>query len=205
MSSFLASTIVDPVFAAPGNHSSLEILFAIYAYAFQIYADFTGYTDIAIGIALLLGIRFPQNFDSPYIALEPAGLLAALAHDAVALAARLPLHPARRQPRRPVEDLPQPDAHDAARRPVARRGVDVRGVGRHPRRRPRRRAAAGATAAPRSVCPSPPTPRAPVRAVGRHVQHRVPGVGVLPVAHVRRAPSTCSAGCSPAGASRRRW
>jgi D-alanyl-lipoteichoic acid acyltransferase DltB (MBOAT superfamily) len=43
---------------------------AIYAYAIQIYSDFSGYTDIAIGIALLLGIRFPQNFDSPYIALS---------------------------------------------------------------------------------------------------------------------------------------
>src|SRR3954453_2405447 len=70
VSSFLASTIVDKVFAAPGNHSSLEILLAIYGYAFQIYADFSGYTDIAIGIALLLGIRFPPNFDSPYIALS---------------------------------------------------------------------------------------------------------------------------------------
>jgi D-alanyl-lipoteichoic acid acyltransferase DltB (MBOAT superfamily) len=70
VSSFLASTIVDKVFAAPGNHSSLEILFAIYGYAFQIYADFSGYTDIAIGLALLLGIRFPPNFDSPYIALS---------------------------------------------------------------------------------------------------------------------------------------
>jgi alginate O-acetyltransferase complex protein AlgI len=70
ISSFLASTIVDKVFAAPDNHSSLEILFAIYGYAFQIYADFSGYTDIAIGCALLLGIKFPPNFDSPYIALS---------------------------------------------------------------------------------------------------------------------------------------
>ena len=72
----------------------------VYAYAIQIYADFTGYTDIAIGCALLLGFRFPQNFDAPYRAAVAPGLLAPLAHDAVALAARLPLHPARRQPRR---------------------------------------------------------------------------------------------------------
>ena len=98
IANYLASTIVDEVFAAPGQHSSLEILIAIYAYAVQIYADFSGYTDIAIGIALLLGFTFPQNFDSPYAALGP-GLLAPLAHDALALAARLPLHPARRQPR----------------------------------------------------------------------------------------------------------
>ncbi len=68
ISSYLAGAIVDKVFAAPANHSSLEILFAIYGYAIQIYADFSGYTDIAIGIALLLGIRFPPNFDSPYTA-----------------------------------------------------------------------------------------------------------------------------------------
>ena len=46
----------------------LEILVGVYAYAVQIYADFSGYTDIAIGLALLLGFRFPQNFDSPYAA-----------------------------------------------------------------------------------------------------------------------------------------
>jgi alginate O-acetyltransferase complex protein AlgI len=68
ISSFLASAIVDPVFGAPGQHSSLEILFAIYGYAVQIYADFSGYTDIAIGVALLLGFRFPENFDAPYTA-----------------------------------------------------------------------------------------------------------------------------------------
>ncbi|MBK9180498.1 MAG: MBOAT family protein [Acidimicrobiales bacterium] len=66
VSSFLAGAIVDRVFAAPASASSLEILFAIYAYAIQIYADFSGYTDIAIGCALLLGFRFPQNFDAPY-------------------------------------------------------------------------------------------------------------------------------------------
>ena len=68
IANYLASSIVDEVFAAPGQHSSLEILIAVYAYAVQIYADFSGYTDIAIGIALLLGFTFPQNFDSPYAA-----------------------------------------------------------------------------------------------------------------------------------------
>ncbi len=70
IANYLASSIVDQVFAAPGQHSSLEILIAIYAYAVQIYADFSGYTDIAIGIALLLGFSFPQNFDSPYAAVS---------------------------------------------------------------------------------------------------------------------------------------
>jgi alginate O-acetyltransferase complex protein AlgI len=68
ISSFLASAIVDPVFGSPGQHTAVEILVAVYAYAIQIYADFSGYTDMAIGIALLLGFRFPENFDAPYTA-----------------------------------------------------------------------------------------------------------------------------------------
>ena len=68
ISNHLASSIVDDVFGAPNQHSSLEVLVGVYAYAVQIYADFFGYTNIAIGIALLLGFRFPQNFDSPYAA-----------------------------------------------------------------------------------------------------------------------------------------
>jgi len=68
IANYLAGSIVDEVFAVPEQHSSLEILIGVYAYAVQIYADFSGYTDIAIGIALLLGFKFPQNFDSPYAA-----------------------------------------------------------------------------------------------------------------------------------------
>jgi len=64
----LATQLVDPVFANPALHSSPEILAAVYGYAVQIYADFSGYTDIAIGCALLLGFRFPRNFDVPYTA-----------------------------------------------------------------------------------------------------------------------------------------
>ena len=72
---------------------------AAYAYTAQIYCDFSGYTDIAIGLALLMGYVFPQNFCRPYRVARLPRLLAPLAHDAVALPARLPLHPARRQPR----------------------------------------------------------------------------------------------------------
>ncbi len=66
----LAVGLVDPVFAGPQHFSALEVLVAIYAYAVQIFADFSGYTDIAIGVALLLGIRFPQNFNQPYVSLS---------------------------------------------------------------------------------------------------------------------------------------
>ncbi len=142
IANYLAAHITDQVFAVPGSHSSLEILVATYAYAVQIYADFSGYTDMAIGIALLLGFTFPQNFDSPVRGDLAAGLLAALAHDALALAARLPLHPARRQPEGAPPHLREPDGHDAPRRPVARGVVDVRDLGRDPRLRARVRALA---------------------------------------------------------------
>jgi D-alanyl-lipoteichoic acid acyltransferase DltB (MBOAT superfamily) len=68
LSSYVSSAIVDPVFAAPNQHSAIEVLFAIWGYAVQIYCDFSGYTDIAIGCALLLGFRFPENFNAPYTA-----------------------------------------------------------------------------------------------------------------------------------------
>src|SRR3954463_887845 len=66
----LATHIVDDVFAAPKRHSSLEVLVGVYGYAVQIFADFCGYTNIAIGVALLLGFTFPQNFASPYTAVS---------------------------------------------------------------------------------------------------------------------------------------
>jgi D-alanyl-lipoteichoic acid acyltransferase DltB (MBOAT superfamily) len=68
VSSFLSTAIVDPVFGDPGRHGAVETLFAIWGYAIVIYADFSGYTDIAIGVAKLLGFQFPQNFDRPYSA-----------------------------------------------------------------------------------------------------------------------------------------
>jgi D-alanyl-lipoteichoic acid acyltransferase DltB (MBOAT superfamily) len=68
IASYLSTALVDSVFATPRAHSAPQVLVGIYGYAVQIYADFSGYTDIAIGLALLLGIRFPENFDRPYIA-----------------------------------------------------------------------------------------------------------------------------------------
>ncbi len=62
--------IADPVFNSPEAASGLTTLIAVYAFAFQIYFDFSGYTDIAIGVALLLGFQFPKNFNHPYVALS---------------------------------------------------------------------------------------------------------------------------------------
>jgi alginate O-acetyltransferase complex protein AlgI len=63
---WLAAQFTDAVFAAPDTFTSLEILLALYAFTLQLYADFSGYSDIAIGVALLLGFQIPENFDRPY-------------------------------------------------------------------------------------------------------------------------------------------
>ena len=63
---FIGANLVDLIFAEPTRFTGIENLFAVYGYAMQIYCDFSGYSDMAIGIALLLGFRFNINFDSPY-------------------------------------------------------------------------------------------------------------------------------------------
>ena len=65
---FLGANLVNRVFDFPNLYSGTETLVAVYAYALQIYYDFSGYTDIAMGSALLLGIKLPQNFNRPYAA-----------------------------------------------------------------------------------------------------------------------------------------
>ncbi|XBQ16559.1 MAG: MBOAT family protein [Oceanicaulis sp.] len=62
----LADGLVDPVFFDPASYGPVDLLFAVYAYAVQIYCDFSAYSDIAIGCAALLGYRFQRNFDQPY-------------------------------------------------------------------------------------------------------------------------------------------
>jgi D-alanyl-lipoteichoic acid acyltransferase DltB (MBOAT superfamily) len=66
LADYLARTIVDPVFGVPQAYHAPDVLLAAYGYAAQIYCDFSGYTDMAIGLALLMGFVFPQNFASPY-------------------------------------------------------------------------------------------------------------------------------------------
>ena len=68
VASFLATAITDKTFANPSAYGALTLLVGVYAYAAQIYCDFGGYTDMALGIACLLGFRLPENFDRPYTA-----------------------------------------------------------------------------------------------------------------------------------------
>src|SRR5579862_515805 len=69
IANYLATDLVDDVFFDPSRYGAVDLLLATYGYAVQIYCDFSAYTDIAIGVAALLGYRFPQNFDQPYRAL----------------------------------------------------------------------------------------------------------------------------------------
>lgn len=66
ISNYISLNFVDRVFEAPGLYTGFENLLGVYGYALQIYCDFSGYSDMAIGIALLLGFHFHINFDSPY-------------------------------------------------------------------------------------------------------------------------------------------
>lgn len=63
---------VDLVFASPGEFTGISAWIALYAYAFQIYMDFSGYCDIAIGVGRLLGLNLAENFDRPYLACSPS-------------------------------------------------------------------------------------------------------------------------------------
>ena len=66
ISDYISLNFVDRIFEEPLLYTGFECLMGIYGYALQIYCDFSGYSDMAIGIALLLGFRFPKNFDAPY-------------------------------------------------------------------------------------------------------------------------------------------
>ena len=132
---YLAREVVDPVFGVPEAYAAPDVVLAAYAFAAQIYCDFSGYTDIAIGVALLMGIVFPQNFDRPYSATSFRDFwrrwhmtLSRFLRDYL----YIPLG-GNRGGR--LADDAQPDDHDAAGRPLARRRLDVRDLGRHPRRR----------------------------------------------------------------------
>ena len=62
----------DRIFVLPGANTAPEHLIAIYSFAFQIYFDFSGYTDMARGLARLLGLELPLNFCEPYLSRNPA-------------------------------------------------------------------------------------------------------------------------------------
>lgn len=68
----LSINLVDRIWDNPELYSSAEVLVGMHAYAFQIYCDFSGYSDVAIGLALLIGFQLPENFDRPYLSRDIA-------------------------------------------------------------------------------------------------------------------------------------
>ena len=72
LSDYLAVNFIDRVFTNPLMYTGFENLMSLFAYSLQVYADFSGYTDIAIGVAMLMGFYLPKNFNSPYKATNPA-------------------------------------------------------------------------------------------------------------------------------------
>ena len=71
LSDYIAVNFIDRVFENPQLFTGFENLAALFGYSLQVYADFSGYTDIAIGVAMLMGFYLPQNFNSPYKASNP--------------------------------------------------------------------------------------------------------------------------------------
>ena len=71
LSDYIAVNFIDRVFEGPHLYSGFGNLSALFGYSLQVYADFSGYTDIAIGVAMLMGFYLPQNFNSPYKAKHP--------------------------------------------------------------------------------------------------------------------------------------
>ena len=124
--------IASRVFAPDAHPTGVNVLLGTYAFAFQIYGDFAGYSNIARGTSKLMGIELIENFRFPYLVLTPQAFWR---HWHISLSTWLrdylymPLGGSRGTA---VADAAQPADHDAARRAVARRGVDVRALGALP-------------------------------------------------------------------------
>ena len=210
ISSYVASAIVAPVFTSPSQHSAPEAIFAAWGYAVQIYCDFSGYTDIAIGLALLLGFRFPQNFDAPYTARNLQDFWRRW-HMTLSRWLRDYLYiPLGGNAGSQAPDRAQHHDHDDAGRPLARRRLDVRGLGRPPGGGAELRAPAPRQPGPARAAGGGGGPRAGLGPALPHLPVRVPGVGVLQrhghVAGLRRArPGRQRVGRSPPRSSPRCW
>lgn len=70
LASYLSEHVVRDVFLTPEAYSSWGVLMAVYGYTVQIFCDFSGYSDLAVGVGRLMGFRLPENFNAPYLALN---------------------------------------------------------------------------------------------------------------------------------------
>ena len=119
---------VDAVYADPAEFSGTALVTATVFFAFQIYCDFSGYTDTARGVARMLGFDLMRNFDFPYFSQDAGRVLAALAHQPVAVVSGLSVLPARdalHAPGRLGEQVQGTHRLDGSDRPLAWRQLDV--------------------------------------------------------------------------------
>ncbi len=129
VANYLSTDFVDGVFRSPTEYSRLDLLLGMYAYALQIYCDFSAYTDIAIGVANLLGYQFPQNFNQPYRALSVQDFWRRW-HITLSYWLRDYLYiPLGGNRGGALVHLSQHHDHHAARRPLARRELEFRHLG----------------------------------------------------------------------------
>ena len=123
--------LADTAFAAHALHT-LDAWVGLVGYAFQIYFDFSGYSDMAIGLGLMLGFLFINNFDAPYRAASITEFWRRW-HISLSTWLRDYLYiPLGRQPARGSPHLSEPDGGHVAGRPVARGKLELRDLGRHP-------------------------------------------------------------------------
>lgn len=113
------ANIVNPVFANDSAYGGLDLAIGVYAFAFQIYADFSGYTDIARGLAKLMGFELVLNFNLPYFSRSPAEFWSRWHISLSTWLRDYLLHPARREPARSTADVSQPARDDAPGRDLA--------------------------------------------------------------------------------------
>lgn len=93
-----AALAVNAAFADPSAYDRSQLFLCAVLYVFQLYADFSGYTDIVLGAGEMLGLPLPENFRQPFLGCHHPRTVGPLAHQPVPLAERLRLHPAGRQP-----------------------------------------------------------------------------------------------------------
>ena len=116
-------------FKASGEKSVLYVWLYAVAYALQVYFDFSGYSDMAIGLGRIFGFRFAEKLRPSLRFGQRDGVLAQVAYFARHLVPRLPVHPARREPRQPPALAFEPADRLDGDRAVARRGMELRRLG----------------------------------------------------------------------------
>ena len=93
-----AAIVVSAAFADPASFDRSQLIFATVMYSFQLYADFSGYTDIVLGMGEILGLHLPENFRQPFFFCQRQGAVGPVAYQPFAVVPGLCVYPTGRQP-----------------------------------------------------------------------------------------------------------